>query len=510
VIDELGAYVARSAEKIEYLRAVVEHFGQESKNRVLARKAVAPVWVIITSQEKLDEVVAAIDDKRVELARLQDRFHYHISMAPADIREVATKRVLSKTPAADQHLRQLYAKYSGQIKTHVQAERSQVRFDVSENDFVQFYPYLPHFVELSIDIVSGMRLQAGAPRHYGGSNRTIIKQTYEMLVSERTNLADAPIGTLVTLDRIFDLMESNLSSERQRDISDIQNLWRDDPWPLKVAKVVALLEHVKGLPRTERNIAALLYDSLDAVSPLPEVERAIGLLHEKQFIRQAEDGWKLLTAQEKSWTTERDSLNPSPKERRDIWDDLLRGIFNEPAFSRFQLGRRTFRLGVTWQGRTLTQGEIPVELYVSDTLQEFARDCDEIRKESREKNKQIYWALSADDELDNQVAELYRSKQMTAKYEQLRAQNKIKPEESTSLANEKLEAGRRETWLKSLVTQAIQKGSGFFDGVSKSGVDLGKTAHESLRAMLDYAVPRCIPNWKWELGPSKATKPTKS
>jgi len=75
IIDEVGQYVARSAEKIENLRAVVEHFGQEGKNRILAGKAVAPVWVIVTSQEKLDEVVAAIDDKRVELARLQDRFN---------------------------------------------------------------------------------------------------------------------------------------------------------------------------------------------------------------------------------------------------------------------------------------------------------------------------------------------------------------------------------------------------------------------------------------------------
>ena len=94
IIDELGAYVARSAEKIENLRALVEHFGQESKNRVLANRAVAPVWVIVTSQEKLNEVVAAIDDKRVELAKLQDRFHYRVDMAPADIREVATRRVL--------------------------------------------------------------------------------------------------------------------------------------------------------------------------------------------------------------------------------------------------------------------------------------------------------------------------------------------------------------------------------------------------------------------------------
>ncbi len=43
-------------------------------------------------------------------------------------------------------------------------------------------------MDLSIDIMSGIRLQPGAPRHYGGSNRTIIKQAHEMLVS------DAPLS----------------------------------------------------------------------------------------------------------------------------------------------------------------------------------------------------------------------------------------------------------------------------------------------------------------------------
>ncbi|HEY7415365.1 MAG TPA: hypothetical protein VH593_09245, partial [Ktedonobacteraceae bacterium] len=108
IIDEVGQYVAQSANKIEDLRAVVEQFGKESKNRVKQRQAVAPVWIAITSQEKLDEVVDAIGSKRIELAKLQDRFRYRIDLAPADIREVATRRVLAKRDEAVPQLRQHY------------------------------------------------------------------------------------------------------------------------------------------------------------------------------------------------------------------------------------------------------------------------------------------------------------------------------------------------------------------------------------------------------------------
>jgi len=103
---------------------VVEHFGQEGKNRVQTGKAASPVWVIVTSQEKLDEVVSAIDDKRVQLSRLQDRFKIRVDMAPSDIREVATRRVLAKRPGAEPLLRDRYKHAAAMLKTHTRLERT--------------------------------------------------------------------------------------------------------------------------------------------------------------------------------------------------------------------------------------------------------------------------------------------------------------------------------------------------------------------------------------------------
>src|SRR5262249_17544986 len=81
IIDEVGQHVARSGDKIEDLRATVEEFGKVGKNLLKQRKVIAPCWVVVTSQEKLVEVVAAIDSKRVELAKLQDRFRHPVDLA---------------------------------------------------------------------------------------------------------------------------------------------------------------------------------------------------------------------------------------------------------------------------------------------------------------------------------------------------------------------------------------------------------------------------------------------
>ena len=97
VIDEVGQDVSRSVDKMLDLQAVVQAMGREGKNRVTARQAVAPFWIIVTSQEKLDEVVTALDSKKVELARLQDRFPTTIDLKQSDIAEVTSNACSPRT-----------------------------------------------------------------------------------------------------------------------------------------------------------------------------------------------------------------------------------------------------------------------------------------------------------------------------------------------------------------------------------------------------------------------------
>src|SRR5881296_765531 len=128
----------------------------------------------------------------------------------------------------------------GQLNAALRLERTTRRTDINESDFINFYPYPPHYIDLCIGIMSGIRLQPGAPRHYGGSNRTIIKQAYEMLVSERTAFAKKPVGALVTLDKVYELVEGNLSNEKRTDIHDISERFKkeaaDKGWALRTAK----------------------------------------------------------------------------------------------------------------------------------------------------------------------------------------------------------------------------------------------------------------------------------
>ena len=506
VVDEVGQYAARSDKKIEDLRALVELFGRIGKNRVKTKQSIAPVWFIVTSQEKLGEIVTALDSRRVELPRLKDRFKYHVDLAPSDIREVATRRVLAKKPEAEGVLRQLFQQSEGVLNAAVHLDRTTRRSQVNEEDFIQFYPYLPHYIELSIEIMSGIRLQPGAPRHLGGSNRTIIKQAYEMLVSERTSLADQPVGRLVTLDAIYELVEGNLSTEKQKDISDIVDRFQDDAtdngMTARVAKALALLEFVRDLPRTEANIAACLVDRVGQPAPLAAVEAALHKLDSAQFVRNTEEGWKLQTAQEKNWEAERRSyLNPKPRDRNEIIRAGLSAIFEEPKLKTYRhQNLRNFRVGVTVNGSIVDEGQIPLNVIVAEDDESFTERLQEIRNESRQPahENEIYWVFSLNKTLDDQVVQLFASKEMVRKYDQLRAQNRITNEELVCLQDEQSQLGRRQGLLRDRLVSAVENGQGLFRGNAKDAAALGKALPDIFRSLFAYAVPDLYP--KLEMG----------
>lgn len=498
IIDEVGQYVARSTDKILDLNGIIREFGKEGKNRVKAKKAIAPIWITVTSQEKLDEVVSAIDSQRVNLAWLQDSFKYRIDMAPADIREVATRRVLAKKPAGETALAKMFAVNEGSLRTACRLQRTHRKSDLNDKDFVQFYPYLPHFVELSIDIMSGIRLQPGAPRHVGGSNRTIIKQVYEMLVSERTSLADQKVGTLVTLDRIFELVEGNLNDEKRRDIDAITSRLDDKAkkhfWPSRVAKAICLLEFVRDLPRTPENLAALLVDKVGDAAPVEEVKKALQELVAADFAILKDDGYELLTPTDKNWQKEKKGyLAPRPRDRNDILRAALEDIYSEPELRTFPYkGMRRFKVGVKLDGVALTdEGQIPLSLRMVDAPDDLPARVAEVQNESRQdaSKNEIFWAFALTPEIDELVKMLHASKTMVNKYEQARAQTQITNEEMACLTNEKHEQARLSRALHDKLMLALKSGAGLFRGVKKDAGSLGGSLAEMLRKQFEQAMP---------------------
>src|SRR5690606_30505412 len=102
-----------------------------------------------------------------------------------------------------------------------------------------------------------------------------------------------------------------------------------------------------------------------------------------------------------------------------------------------------FRVGITVdEARVGDEGQITLALATAEDVETFHQKVDEIRGVSRRNQNDIYWVYALTPEIDNFVAQLFASRQMVNKYDQLRAQNRITPEETACLSDEKSETLR--------------------------------------------------------------------
>jgi hypothetical protein len=297
VVDDIVQHVELDGERLENLCAVVDQLGKRSLERLKAGKIPGPAWIIATAEETLDEAYNLLAVSRIGLPKLQDRFKHQIDLSDAGIREVATRRVLRKKESQESVLRKLFRERGASLMQNVKLEQCSRGTEFDEDQFVRFYPYRPLLIDLSIDIVSGIRLHPNAPTHLGG-NRTLVKQCFEMLVSDRTRLADQPVGVLVSIDKIYELLERNLPLAKQKDIRDIcERFDGDKDYPgmaTRVAKAICLMEFAKtDLPPTTENIAALLIQRVTDAPPVLAVAAILHHMRDAHFARWTKDGWQL-------------------------------------------------------------------------------------------------------------------------------------------------------------------------------------------------------------------------
>ena len=473
VIDEVGQFVARDVQKMLDLQAVVQSLGVKGRGKH---------WVVVTSQEKLGELVSGLDDKKIELARLMDRFPLQVHLEPSDISEVTSRRVLSKNAAAQTALGELFDEHRGRLTEHTRLTAEIKLPELSRESFVDLYPLLPYQVDLIIQVVSGLRTQGGASKHVGGANRTIIKLAQQLLINPAVNLADGQLGDLVRLDQIYDLVEGNIGSEVRAKIAAIAKEL-NHPAAQPVAKVICLLQYVKSVHRTAENIAAALHPSIGRDSQLASVKEALRELEAAHKVRHGDDGYRIPTPAEDDWERLRNGMNPKSGDSHRLYSEALSGFW-QPQPSHTLFDAKTFKAGLAIHGREVTSGDMMFQVHLAEDGKDFDALASELRARGQQERKHVFWAIALTDAIDHEAVELFRSKEMLA-----RKERETKGEDTPALiAEERVRQRRHNDELRRLLRAACLSGRIYFRGNDRSpsdrAVDVGKTAAEVLGQVL--------------------------
>lgn len=467
VVDEVGQFVARDVQKMLDLQAIVQQMGVHARGKQ---------WIVVTSQEKLGEMVGGLDDKRVELARLKDRFpdHQQVHLEPSDISEVTSKRVLSKNAEAQDALADLYEQHRGQLASHTRLSADISLPSLERQPFIDLYPLLPYQVDLIIQVVSGLRTQGGTSKHVGGANRTIIKLAQQLLIHPDVALGDKEVGVLARLDQIYDLVESNIGGDIRAKIKQIP-AQVDHPQAQAVAKAICLLQFVKSVHRTAENVAAALHPSVDASSQLESVKEALRALEDAQLVRHGDDGYRIPTPAEDDWERQRNGTSPRPADTKRLHREIVNGFWRpQPSHTFHEV--KQFKAGLMIDGREEEKGDLLFHLTFAEEGEEFSAAVDEMRTRSQRESGTIFWVTPISDAIDRATVELFRSKEMLTR----KAREAKTADETALVSEEKGRERRHQGELQRLMRQAALEGTAYFNGNDRSpdgsSIDVGRAA----------------------------------
>ena len=398
VVDEVGQYVARSVDRMLDLQglaeAVQKHRGQ--------------LWLVVTSQERLNDVVDSLESRQIELARVQARFPLRVDLLPADIDEVTGKRVLDKNDAGQQAVRATLAPARHKLAANVRLASPTRASDLAEDEFVRLYPMLPYQVQLLIDAVSARRAQGGATPMLGGSNRTIIKLAQQVVVNPRVGLGNDEVGALVTIDRAYGLLEAIIPTAWQGEVSQVADKYGEASLEARLMKAIALIVDTPALPVTAENLAVLLHPNVSAESLRDDVVTSLEQLVRDDRLRQSDDGYRLQSPEQKDWEKTRRGIDPRPADAI----RLRRATLKERLAGLSVTAGRAFKVEVHVEGEKAVEGDIPLHIDEADA----ARRTD-LRAGSRDPNAAatIWWTFTESPDTYEAIVEVFRSQQMIAR-----------------------------------------------------------------------------------------------
>lgn len=474
VVDEVGQFVARDVQKMLDLQAIVQQLGLRGRGKF---------WTVVTSQEKLSELVSGLDDKKIELARLMDRFPLQVHLEPSDISEVTSKRVLQKDANAEALLGKLYDDHRARLEVNSRISADVRLPPLSREGFIDLYPLLPYQIDLIIDIVSGLRLQGGASKHVGGANRTIIKLAQQLLINPATEIATMDVGNLVRLDQVYELISGNISSDIRQKIESIPARVKH-PLAQSIAKVVCLLQFVKTVHRTPENIAAALVAGVDSDSRLVEVREALGELEKSQFVRQGDDGYRIPTPAEDDWDKTRQGIAPRRADERQMLSAAIAEFWSpQPEFN---LGdTKLFKAGLMIDGVEKVAGDIYFHLELSDSSEAAVSDAEAFRTRSQTERDRVFWSVALDEDIVREARETYRSDEMIKQ----KGRGAATADETKLIAEEKARQRRSQQELQRRLRAACLSGKIYFQGNDRSPGGAATDLRAAAKAVLSQALP---------------------
>lgn len=485
ILDEVGQYVAARDDLITNLQGLAQNIKNIGGGRA---------WVIATAQQTLTEDDPRAVTNTAKLFKLKDRFPVSIDLEADDIQEICYRRLLAKSAEGERRLREMFERHGAQLRYAVELKETKLyKSDLDAETFVRLYPFLPQHFDILLQLLARLARSRG-----GVGLRSAIKVVQDILVDPNKTrrgaplLADAPIGTLCTAAIFFDTLRADIQKPMPHlihGVGRVEKAFPADSIHAEVAKAVAVLQILEDFPVSRENIAALLHAAVPAEARHEAASQAVDeLLAEAEIpLTEVDGGLRFMSDKVIDLEKERLNIEPRTSDTRNLFHNLLKGIFSPPPSVRLG-GTRAVSTGLKVYAGEMAVGLLgdkePIQTYIEwIPSRDFeGRKGDRITESQQRANRNNLFLLAAEESgLDDVLAEVCRCREIYRAH-----RNKTDEKEVDEYLRAQDQRARKlEKELESRLKKALAAGAFVFRAQPRSVGEMGSDVVQALRKQLE-------------------------
>lgn len=299
LVDEIGQYIGDSTKLMLNLQTVVEDLGTYCGGKC---------WVIVTSQEGLDEFTKV---KGNDFSKIQGRFNTRLSLSSANVDEVIKERILRKKDEAEDYLKILYSEKESIIKNLLAfSNEAELKLYKDEKDFADVYPFVPYQFNLLQKTFNGIREHGASGKHLSKGERSLLG-AFQEVGKEYMNKES---GVLVPFSAFYNTIKTFLDSSVSSAIIHASKNDNLEEFDVEVLKLLFLIKYVKEIKGNLENISTLLITNIDEdkLELKKKVQTSLDKLIKQTLIQKNGDEYIFLTNDEQDVNKEIEKMVIDP------------------------------------------------------------------------------------------------------------------------------------------------------------------------------------------------------
>ncbi len=485
VVDEVSQYVLSNKDRVDRLRAFATALGAGLKGKA---------WLLALGQQKLDEDA---DDSFLVWAK--DRFppKLRVHLAATNIRDVVHKRLLQKKPEMAGTLGDLFQTHRADLKLFAFGCE-----DVTPDSFIEIYPMVPGQIDLLLQITSALRTRSARAQGDDQAIRGLLQLLGELFRGQK--LAELPVGSLVTLDQIYEVQHTALDSDIQASMARVLSKCTadEDGLMVRAAKAVAMLELIQEtLPTDAKLVAQCLFDRVDRGNQVSEVTEALEELRRRNLLGYSEKtGYKLQSSSAEEWERERRELGVPREVISELVQDGLESLLAVPDRARLR-GRPFPWAGVFSDGRRADdvslvdprdEAVVRVDFRMLSTKERVESNWVTRSAESTLSDR-LVWLAGDGEDLERLCRDLKRSRRMVERYKPRR--ESLNPPRKLLLTQEENRAEDLTDTVSKAIAATWMSGKLFFRGRAIVPTEQGSTFATALNAAGTTVLKELFPHF---------------